>query len=195
MNLLFRLFKTLLLHLLHPARRDLFAESAVRFRVWPNDLDTNLHMNNGRYLTLMDLGRLDLLLGIGAVPIVLKNKWYPVLAGTQIRFRRPLNLFQRFEIRTRIVTWDSKWVFLEQKILRRGELALHAYLKGVFVGPGGSVPITELLALMGNREAPPPMPAGLAAWLEAEEKMVRDAKGMAPGSQAPGSDPRPRAGA
>jgi acyl-CoA thioesterase FadM len=180
MNLFFRLLKTILLYLLRPGRRGLFAESVVGFRVWPNDLDTNFHMNNGRYLTLMDLGRLDLLLGIRAVPIVLKNKWYPVLAGTQIRFRRPLNLFQKFEIRTRIVTWDKKWVFLEQKILKRGDLVLHAYLKGVFVGPRGSVPITELLALMGAREAPPPMPAGLTAWVEAEEKMVRDSKDGVP---------------
>ena len=95
MNLIFRLLKTILLYLLHPVRRGILAESVVRFRVWPNDLDTNLHMNNGRYLTLMDLGRLDLLLHNGAVPFVLRNKWYPVLAGTQIRFRRPLNLFRR----------------------------------------------------------------------------------------------------
>jgi acyl-CoA thioesterase FadM len=40
---------------------DLLGESVVRFRVWPGDLDFNLHMNNGRYLTLMGLGRLDLM--------------------------------------------------------------------------------------------------------------------------------------
>lgn len=173
MNLLFRLLKTILLYLLRPTRRGILDESVVRFRVWPNDLDTNLHMNNGRYLTLMDLGRLDLLLHNGAMSHVLRNKWYPVLAGTQLRFRRPLNLFQKFEIRTRIVSWDFKWVYLEQKILRNGDLALQAYLKGVFVGPKGSVPITQLLELMGIREPPPPMPAGLAGWMEAEEKMVR----------------------
>ncbi len=176
MNLLFRLLKTILLYLLRPTRRGILAESVVRYRVWPNDLDTNLHMNNGRYLTLMDLGRLDLLLHNGAVPIVLKNKWYPVLAGTQIRFRRPLNLFQKFEIRTRIVTWDAKWVYLEQKISRRGDLALQAFLKGVFVGPKGSVPFPDLLALLGVREAPPAMPEPLAAWLQSEAKMIRDAK-------------------
>lgn len=176
MNLIFRLCKTILLYLLRPTRRGILEESVVRFRVWPNDLDTNLHMNNGRYLTLMDLGRLDLLLHNGAIPFVLKNKWYPVLAGTQLRFRRPLNLFQKFEIRTRIVTWDFKWVYLEQRIFRKGELALQAYLKGVFVGPKGSVPITELLALMGTREPPPPMPAGLAAWLKSEDLMIRDMK-------------------
>jgi acyl-CoA thioesterase FadM len=173
MNLFIRLFKTLLLYFMRPARRGILEESVVRFRVWPNDLDTNLHMNNGRYLTLMDLGRLDLLLRNGSVRHVIRNKWYPVLAGTQIRFRRPLNLFQKFEIRTRIVSWDAKWVYLEQIILRKGEVALQAYLKGVFVGPKGSVPITRLLELMGVTEAPPPLPPALEAWLAAEEMMIR----------------------
>lgn len=175
MNLIFRLLKTILLYFLRPTRRGILEESVVRFRVWPNDLDTNLHMNNGRYLTLMDLGRLDLLLRNGAIRHVLRNKWYPVLAGTQIRFRRPLNLFQKFEIRTRIVSWDSKWVFLEQIILRKGDVALQAYLKGVFVGPEGSVPITRLMELMGVTEPPPPLPPALAAWLDAEEQMIRAA--------------------
>ena len=88
-----------------------------------------------------------------------------------------MNLFQKFEIRTRIVTWDAKWVYLEQTILRQGDLALQAYLKGVFVGPKGSVPITRLLELMGVTEAPPSMPAGLAAWLDAEAKLVRETMG------------------
>ncbi len=174
MNLIVRLLKTLLLYLCSPGRRPILGESKVSFRVWPNDLDTNFHMNNGRYLTLMDLGRLDLLLHLGAVRIVFKKKWFPVLAGLEVRFRRPLNLFQKFEIHTRIVTWDTKWIFIEQKIKRAGELALHAYLKGVFVGPKGSVPITELLELMGVRDAPPPMPPALALWVEAEDRMIRE---------------------
>lgn len=178
MNLIFRLLKTLLWWLIFPVHRGLLDESIVRFRVWPNDLDTNFHMNNGRYLTLMDLGRLDLLLRNGAIRHVMAQKWYPVLASCLIRFRRPLNLFQRFEIRTRIVTWDEKWFYLEQRILRNGDLALHAYLKGVFVARGGgSVPVTRLLDLMGVVQAAPAMPAGLAAWKEAEAKATRDAQG------------------
>jgi acyl-CoA thioesterase FadM len=176
MNLVFRLLKTLLLWLLRPTRRGILDESVVHFRVWPNDLDTNLHMNNGRYLTLMDLGRLDLLLRNGSISHVIRKRWYPVLAGTLIRFRRPLNLFQPFAIHTRIVTWDSKWVYLEQRILRGRELILQAYLKGVFMGSKGSVPITDLMALMGVRETPPPMPAGLSAWLDAESKLIREAR-------------------
>src|SRR5207253_9062755 len=36
--------------------------------------DTNGHMNNGRYLTLLDLGRLDLLLRIGAARPAMRKK-------------------------------------------------------------------------------------------------------------------------
>lgn len=178
MNLVFRLLKTLILWILFPARRGLLEETVVRFRVWPNDLDTNLHVNNGRYMTLMDLGRLDLLLRNGSIRHLMREKWYPVLASCHVRFRRPLNLFQKFEIRTRIAAWDAKWIYLEQRILRDGELVLHAYLKGVFVARGGgSVPVTRLLGLMGAREASPAMPEGMAAWVEAEGKSIRETRG------------------
>lgn len=183
MNLLFRLLKTLALYLLFPRRMDLLGESVVAFRVWPNDLDTNLHMNNGRYLTLLDLGRLDLLLRIGAAGPALRRKWYPVLAAVQLRFRRPLNLFQRFEIRTRMVTWDHKWVYLEQRILRKGKVVTHALLKAAFVGPHGSVPMSDVVALLGTRVVPPPLPLAFQAWLKAEEEMadvLRDSRPQGP---------------
>jgi acyl-CoA thioesterase FadM len=172
MNLFIRLLKTLLLFLLNPRKAGLLAETRVRFRVWPNDLDTNLHMNNGRYMTLLDLGRLDLLLRIGAAVPAFRRRWYPVLAAVQLRYRKPLNLFEKFEIRTRIVAWDGKWVYLEQKIERGGRMIAHAWLKGAFVGPEGTVPITRLVEIMGHKEPSPPLPPAFQAWLDAEAKMA-----------------------
>ncbi len=173
MNLYFRLLKTLLAYWLRAdKRRGVFEDSVVRFRVWPSDLDTNFHMNNGRYLTLMDLGRLDLLLGLGIMPVVFRKKWSPVLASLQVRFRLPLNLFRKFEIRTRIVTWDTKWIYLEQRIFRHGHLALHAYLKAVFVAKHGTIPMAEVLAQTGLTATPLPMPEPLAVWVASEAKMI-----------------------
>ena len=172
MNLIFRLLKTLLLFMIFPRRMDILGESVVSFRVWPNDLDTNLHMNNGRYMTLLDLGRLDLLLRIGAAGPAYRRKWYPVLAAVNLRFKRPLNLFQRFEIRTRIVTWDRKWVYLEQQILLKGKAVTHAYLKGAFVGPQGTVAMIDLVDLLGTKVEPPPLPPAFQSWLKAEEEMT-----------------------
>lgn len=172
MNLFFRLLKTLLLYFLRPRRMDVLGESVVSFRVWPNDLDTNLHMNNGRYMTLLDLGRLDLLLRVGLARKTFGRRWYPVLAAVQLRYRKPLNLFQKFRIRTRIVTWDEKFVYLEQRISKGDRLLTHAYLKGAFVGPQGTVPMTEVVALMGTVPEPPPLPPAFVAWIRAEGAMA-----------------------
>jgi acyl-CoA thioesterase FadM len=54
----------------------------------PNDLDLLRHMNNGSYLTLMDIGQVDLLVRSGAQREVDRRRWYPVVVGESIRFRR-----------------------------------------------------------------------------------------------------------
>lgn len=43
------------------------------FRVWPTDLDVLMHMNNGVYLSIMDLGRIDLMARSGAWDRFLKK--------------------------------------------------------------------------------------------------------------------------
>lgn len=54
-----------------------FEESVLRLRVLPNDLDYNLHVNNGRYLMLMDLGRLDLVVRLGIIGELRRRRWNP----------------------------------------------------------------------------------------------------------------------
>ncbi|MSW98142.1 MAG: thioesterase, partial [Actinobacteria bacterium] len=71
------------------------------FRVWPTDLDGLGHMNNGKYLSIMDLGRMDLMLRSGIWPRLKRNGWYPVLAGQTIAYFRSLNPWQSFQIHTR----------------------------------------------------------------------------------------------
>jgi acyl-CoA thioesterase FadM len=37
----------------------------LNLRVWPNDIDFNLHLNNARYLSVMDYGRIHMLARAG----------------------------------------------------------------------------------------------------------------------------------
>jgi acyl-CoA thioesterase FadM len=170
MNLLFRLLYVLIRGLRGP-RLQPMGESVVPFRVLPTDLDFNLHMNNGRYLTLMDLGRLDLMLRQGVVGEIRRRRWNPVVGSAAVRFRRPLNAFQRFELRTRLVCWDERWLYLEQRCTRGGEVMASALIKALFIGPEGRVPPSELAAATGHPAASPPMPEGVRRWLEAEEEI------------------------
>ena len=86
-------------------RRSLREPSRIFIRVWPNDLDLNIHMNNGRYLTLMDMGRMDIMLHTGAMQLWLLRGWQPLVAVSMCRHFKPLSCFQRFELRTTFIGW------------------------------------------------------------------------------------------
>lgn len=132
-------------------------ESRLRFHVWPGDLDFFGHMNNGRYLSLMDSGRFDIISRIGLLFVWRKHGWLFVLGGASIEFHRPLRPFQRFELRSRIVGWDAKWFFIEQRFEAEGRPIASAVVKGLVRAPGRSVPTTEILALLGVSDASPPV--------------------------------------
>ena len=42
-------------------RLGILDDCVIAMRVWPNDLDLNMHMNSGRYLSMMDIGRVEIL--------------------------------------------------------------------------------------------------------------------------------------
>ena len=144
-------------------------ESAVRLRVWPNDLDANLHMNNSRYLLAMDLGRWELVVRTGFWRELWRRRWFPVVGSATLRFRRSLDPFQRYRLVTRLVAWDEKWCFLEQRFERGGHVHAVGRVKALFRGPEGQVSTVALLAAAGYPEAPSSqMPEAIRRWQEAE---------------------------
>lgn len=94
MNLLVRL-ALVLLGASRRGRLDLFALSDLPMRVWPTDLDVQMHMNNGRYLSLMDLGRIDLLVRSGFWAEARRRGWFPLVGASAIEYRRPLRASER----------------------------------------------------------------------------------------------------
>jgi acyl-CoA thioesterase FadM len=131
--------------------------SAIALHVWPTDLDLMLHMNNGRYLSLMDLGRVDLMVRAGFWQLAKRRGWYPVIASSLIDYRRPLTMFQRFELRTRVAGWDERWVYMEQQFVRQGTIAAAATVKTAIRSASGAVPTAEALAAMRIDHPSPPL--------------------------------------
>lgn len=164
MNLIFRLIQVLLSTSAR-GRMHVLDESRFTLRCWPNDLDSNLHMNNGRYMTLMDLGRLDLILRTGLWRQMRAHKWYPVVGAAKISFRRSLNVFQTFELTTQVIGWDEKWLYIEHRMERAGKVMAQAYVKGLFLGPDGKVPMDELVKALGHDQASPALDPDLLAAL------------------------------
>ncbi|MCB2186392.1 MAG: thioesterase family protein [Deltaproteobacteria bacterium] len=150
-------------------------DSVLRLRVGLGDLDVNFHLNNGRYLTLMDVGRLDLLGRTGMLRLLYRNKWWPRLASATIRYRRSLEAFEAFELRTRARYWDAKWLYLESLFERQGEVCAQGLVKWVFKeADGRTVAPATVSRALGGPDEPPPSPPGLDAWQTWEGLTLRE---------------------
>lgn len=143
-----------LLHLLTLGRRrpacSIWDTVRTPFRVWPNDLDFNGHMNNGRYLTLLDLARIDLMVRSKTWKAALDAGWYPVVAGQEITYKRSLKPFQKFEIATSMHGHDGKNVLIQQDFMVGDDVYATAMVKARWLHrTGGSVKIAELVEVTG----------------------------------------------
>ncbi|MFN3868842.1 MAG: thioesterase family protein [Hyphomicrobiaceae bacterium] len=175
MNLWLRLFWYLLTARWRPAIALPDGVSRLTFRVLPTDLDTSLHLNNGRYLTMMDLGRLDIMVGSGLFRAVIAHGWTPIASAVKIRFRRELRLWQKFRLETRLVAWDRASVVMQQTFVidggpNDGHVAAQALFKGGLYDRTSRhfVEIARLMREIGVSAESPPPPPEVAAFLEAD---------------------------
>jgi len=147
-----------------------FDECSVALRVWPNDLDVNLHLTNSRYLLAMDLGRWDFGMRTGVGRAMATRRWFPLVGSATLRFRKGLDPLQRYELRTRLVAWEEKWCWFEQRFCVGDTVHAVGRVKVLFRGKQGNVPTAELLSACGAREAPPrQLPESIRLWLAAED--------------------------
>ena len=62
-------------HRIRPLPRiGMLATETLNMRVWPQDIDFNFHLNNARYLNVMDYGRVRLLARAGLLMPLIKAR-------------------------------------------------------------------------------------------------------------------------
>lgn len=166
MKMLFRLFWLILTQSFRE-RANLMGPIDTTIRVYPNDLDIFLHVNNGVYLTYADLGRTDLLLRSNVFHLIRKQGWYPVVAAETIQFKKSLKLGQRFSISTKILGWDERSIYLEQRFEHNNEWVATALIDAIFLSKkGGKVTPEQICTLIGLSDQSPPLPEYVHKWKE-----------------------------
>lgn len=180
MNLWLRLLRIVVSGLLGAGLRLPGDTSKVSFRVWLHDLDPMRHMNNGRYLTIMDLGRVDLMVRSGLGRVAWAKGWSPIASAVVIRYRREMRLWQKFRLETRIVWWDDTVSIIEQTFVldggrHDGQIAARALFKGGIYDRGERrfVPVARLMQELAIDVAVPPLTQEIAAYLETDAAMQR----------------------
>jgi acyl-CoA thioesterase FadM len=150
---------------------DLLAMTSIRLRVWPNDLDVNLHVNNGRYLALADIGRIHWFLHTGLLAVARRQRAFPVIGDAIAKFRRDMRAFQSFELQTRLMGWDQRWGFLEHRFVRGGRVLGVVVVRGAFTGPHGPLDPQLLLSSLAQTRVSPTLPAWARSFDQAAEQL------------------------
>ena len=119
--------------------------------VLPNDIDINLHMNNGRYLTICDLTRVDMFIRTGLAKTMIHEKWMPVISEHTMIYKKPLKLFRKYKVKMQIIDWDDR-VFNMIHIFTIGDrIIAEGTSKGVIVGKNGVVSPDEVMRMVEKR--------------------------------------------
>jgi hypothetical protein len=81
-------------------------------------------------------------------------------------YRRSLPLFSAFTISSRLVCWDDRWFYIEQRFSAREGLAAVGWVKGMLRDAHGSVNPQEALERVEPGVVSPPMPDAILQWNE-----------------------------
>jgi acyl-CoA thioesterase FadM len=147
MNLILRMIYVFLLSLFRPRITADNMVSELNLRVLPNDLDINLHMNNGRYLTICDLNRVDLFIRSGLMGAMFKRGWIPLIAEHTMTYKRPLNLLQRYEVKLEVMHHDEKYFYMKHTFSVAERIVAEGTSKGcVYTKNHGVISPAEAMA-------------------------------------------------
>jgi acyl-CoA thioesterase FadM len=143
-----------------------FDADVLRMRVWPNDIDFNLHLNNARYLSVMDYGRVHLLARSGLLNLMLRERWRPLVGAVWMTYRRSLPLWAPFELASRLVCWDERWFYMEQTFTSVEGLVAVGWVKGALQERGAIVAPQRALDRVSPGIVSPPLPEAIQTWNE-----------------------------
>lgn len=150
MNLIFRMLYVYLLALFRERIAVADMRSSLILRVLPNDLDLNFHMNDGRYVTICDLNRVDLFIRTGLMKTMLRRRWMPVIAEHTLIYKRSLKLFERYEVQLQVTHTDEKYFYMshtfisDERIVATGTSKGCVYARGVgVVSPADAMAAVE----------------------------------------------------
>lgn len=139
MNLLCRLLYVLIASFFKERLPAGKAENYLTLYALPNDLDVNFHMNNGRYLTICDLNRVDFFIRTGLLGVMLKKKWRPIIAEHTMIYKKSINLFDKFQVSMALTHWDDKYFYMTHTFRDGERILAEGTSKGVVLSRDGVI--------------------------------------------------------
>ncbi len=135
---------------------------------WPWDLDFQMELNNGRTLTLYDLGRIPFAQRVGLLKVLKDNGWALAMAGASVRWRKRVRMFQKIEMHTAYIGKDERFFYLLQSMWYKGEPVSSLLCRTAVSDKNGIVLSERLAAELPDYIADIEMPDWVQNWIKTE---------------------------
>lgn len=137
-------------------------------RCWPQDIDPWRELNNGRTLTLYDLGRVPLGVRTGLTRVVQEQGWGMTVAGSSTRYRKRVRIWDVVEMRSRCVGWDHRFFYMDQSMWKDGDCTGQILVRNAVTSKEGIIAPDRVLAAMGQPGESPALPAWIQGWIDSD---------------------------
>lgn len=139
------------------------------FHCMPWDLDLFMEMNNGRVVTLYDLGRFNLSIQTGLAAVLKEKNWGLVVAGSTTRYRKRVRMFDKVNMFTQVAAMDERWIYIVQSMWVKGEPASSILLRTAITEKGKVVANERVREALGKPDWQPAPEGWVKSWIESEE--------------------------
>ncbi|KOC15867.1 hypothetical protein AFLA70_362g001290 [Aspergillus flavus AF70] len=109
----------------------LFLPAIHRTRSPLTECDYNIHKSNSTYFTDLDISRGNLSLLLFSQRLSFRptpTTAVMILSGVQIVFRREIKPYQAYEVWSRVLSWDEKWIYIVSHFVKRGAFPHRRFL-------------------------------------------------------------------
>lgn len=162
-------------HMIRAKGRSAIAHDEVHSDLhicWPTEIDGFMEMNNGRILTAFDMGRFGFVIRSGFTKILRENGWGMAVAGSTVRYRRRLRMFNRYEMRTQILGRDSKFFYFQQSMWHKDVCTSSVILRMAMTNETGILNTDRMVEALGNVNWPLGLPDWVAQWSDLEDDRI-----------------------
>ncbi|NTV40020.1 MAG: thioesterase, partial [Demequinaceae bacterium] len=126
-----------------------------------------------KHLAIKDLARIDSMMRAGWWDRFRRQGWYPAVAGRMITYRKSLTIGQRFEVESRLLGMDDRWLYVQPAFRAEGHAYAHAMVRTrCLKKSGGSVEHDEMGEFLGGFPDSLAAPARVGPWTAATKDPV-----------------------
>ncbi|XP_022122870.1 protein THEM6 [Pieris rapae] len=131
------------------------------------DVDIFLrHMNNARYVRELDFARFHFYDATGIYKNIKAVDGHALQGASTIRYRRTIPIFTPYKVETKLVYWEDKTMFIEQKFV-----TFDGFVRAIVLSRQNliNVDADTLLKNIPGAESRPECPEEIKHWLDAIE--------------------------